>query len=255
MFGSKAQITIFVIIGLVLFLGAGAYFYMSNSQVEKSLDSQFELSDDADIAMIQSIYLSCSKSVLEDNINNLTLSSFLTPSSSPSLNGNFYFYFSGKSFYPERVVVERRFSDFIKSSIFDCVDSSLDESILSSELIGSTSDFTVETSIGDNSISLVVDPVLSLKSDSSTLVVDPVVVSKKSRVGLTYSIGRSVLFPPVNSSVFYGPAEDLATDNNFYFSIFPSKDAPGDLLVTIQDFSSNPLEPNYLKYLIHYASY
>ncbi len=255
MFKKKAQITLFVIIGLVLLLGAVTYFFISKNTADTSMSNQIQLSDDGDVAAVQKFIFSCTENVVLNTLFNLSATSFFTPSSNPSLNDRYYFYFSGRSLYPERLVVERRYAEFIHPKILACLNNySSISSTLSKQLV-QKSPLALNVSLFDRSIVVNVNSGLELGDGSSSVSIGPISVTKSSRIGLTYAIGRLVLFPENSQGNFYDSALDLATKNNFYFSIYPSPDVAGDLIVTIQDFDADSLHPNVLSYLMHYGVY
>lgn len=224
MFEKKAQITIFVIIGIVLLLGALSYFYLSNSQVNKSLDKQFELSSDSDVALIQQQVLVCLDSTLHDaSIEAARTNFFYNPSSVLNSGNRPYFYFGGKSFLPEGSVVERKMADFILPKFLLCLDNfSSSRNVLSKQLFFDPSLVSISTDMGLTDLSATVDLGATLSGDSVSKI-QPIQSSIDSDLGSLFRAAELTVFSPTPSpSTFFDPAKDFSKNNdlNYVYSFF-----------------------------------
>jgi len=209
MFGSKAQITIFVIIGLVLFLGAGAYFYLSNSQLEKSLDS---VEVPAFEKPFHEIVDSCVRTQVESSTGYVSSTGFFRNSGSLSFSDVPFFYFAKQSKFPSRDDVESSFEDYIIDEVYSCVNnfSSL-VPVISEQLVLSKDYLIIDLDISRDSIlvTTVIDG--KLVSDSSETFFSPVLTSVPSSLGLIYD--QAALLIPIGGSVDRNKAQKFAQDN------------------------------------------
>jgi hypothetical protein len=163
--GKKAQVSIFIIVGIVL-LGIifASYFIVNNNKNQSSKNSFSKLESKPGFENIKSFIIDCKETTIKQAVKNIGIQGgyYKKPGKYLNLEWTFipYYYHEGEVLMPEKAEVESELSNAISENFASCIDKQKFEGFEISHEIAKT-----KSLINKGEIEFVIDMPLSIKKE------------------------------------------------------------------------------------------
>ena len=247
---SKAQITVFVILGILLLVVVGIFIFLQQRTVDDFGTETASQSKTQDISNIEAYVDACVQPILKDTTRTVAATSFFFENENLQYRGTPYYYFVTRSFLPNLETVQRNYADFLKPQIESCLDNfSSFQDKLNREIILNEDYLSVQTNIGMAEIKVITsfDGILSDGVNQEEIA--SVITSTPSSVGKLYKAAELVI--DMSDDFCLDCIGEYANEQELFARISLGS-MYGDLSFTFIDYY--PLEggdtPMYLSFLV-----
>ena len=208
----KAQVTIFIILGVLIFIGAALFMMMSKTRLPASAPVS------SSEAQISAYIESCLGSVAKDAVVNVGLYGGKTFSSNGTMPQ--YFFYVNKSIMPSKQDIEDEISSYIKDQLFFCVknfrvfrDKGFDFDI---------GIINAKTTIGMDNVMVDLDWPIQARNNGAVQDISRFSSRVDTRLGKMYDLAKNITEDELenNGSVCISCILDMVQENNLRMEIF-----------------------------------
>ena len=215
--GKKAQIAVFIILGVMLIAG-GLTYYVSRSSSNDSSKEDIN----PKLVPVYSFVEDCIKQIGENAVYELSKKGGYYKIPKLNTNNLPYYFYENKSYIPSKKDIETQLSLYIDENLKKCLNNfeNLESFNITGKKIKTTS------KIQDNSILFSVKYPLSITKESKTYYVENFQAEIASRFPIIYFSVSELMTQQLNhtKSVCLTCINDIAKKNDFYFEInYPDK--------------------------------
>ena len=254
-FSSKAQVTIFIILAIIVVVGFGAYLYLKSSQDDCGLNPLCKIQGKSDIDIIKNSFYQCQKEVGRNAIKTIGIQGgyYKRPQYFYDIDWAFipYYYYGGGYFMPQKNIVEDELSAYMNDNLQICIDKLNFKNYNFQYTIPQTLTFVT---LGK--VSFTVDvPISITKADKTTLINlkdNPVVFNSSLYEALEVADYVTRTHKDNESMICINCVVSMAKDRNLYVDMMEYPGLKSTTLVMISE-NHTYVEPYIFEFLNKYG--
>lgn len=241
----RAQVTVFVIVGVVLLVLVGLFFLFQENVVQ-STQEEPDTSQSSDPFVV--FMNGCMQDALYQSPYYVASTIFFSKDKSLATRGMPYFYFQSRNTLPKKDVLEKEYANFLKQEILPCIDSfSALQETLNGELILEEDYLEVQVLLAEEKVTAKTLITGYVVGDSKQTPIPSSIISQETSLGQLYHLAE--LTVDVDATRPF-PQNEITTylAENSLFGVADLGPIPGTVQFTYADFSEvdNPLQISFL---------